>query len=86
VITNTDAAGSAVSRDVTNTYTIASVIQNDVVNTLAIVSGSHCNALKNPEDARSQNRVVSTLRTLPVRRVIIHPCLDARQVSDLGQK
>jgi len=62
----TDAAISSVSHDVTNNHTTAPGTQNDVVNTLAIVSDSHRNALKSPEDACGQSRVVSTIRTLPV--------------------
>ena len=61
-----DPTGSAVRHDVTNTHTIASGIQSEVVNTLAVVSDSRRKALKGPEDTRGQNRMVSTVRTLPV--------------------
>ena len=62
---NADAAVSAVRHDVTNTHTTVPGVQNDVVNTLAITSNSHRTALKNPEDTRSKNRMVSTIRTIP---------------------
>jgi len=63
---NPDPGTSIVSHDVTDTHTVVSGVQNDVVKNLAIVSDSGRNALKSPEDTRGQNRLVSTIRTLPV--------------------
>ena len=63
---NTNTTTSAVRHDVAETHTIVSGVQNDIVNTRAIVSDSHRDALKSPEDTRGQNRMVSTIRTLPV--------------------
>ena len=63
---NTNTTASAVRHNAAETHTIVSGVQNDVVNTRAIVSDSHRNVLESPEDTRSQNRMVSTIRTLPV--------------------
>jgi len=63
---NTDPVASAVSHDVTNTHIVVSGVQNDVVKNPAVVSDSRRNALKSPEDTRGQNRLVSTIRVLPV--------------------
>jgi hypothetical protein len=48
------------------THTTVSGVQSNAVNTLAIVSDSHRNASKNPEDTRGRNPTVSTIHTLSV--------------------
>jgi hypothetical protein len=68
---STDAAGSGVRRDATNTHTIVSGVQTEVVNTLAAASDSHRSASKSPEDMRGQNRMVGTIRTLPVAEQLL---------------
>jgi hypothetical protein len=65
LVISADADGSGVRHEVTNTHTIDSGVQSDVVDTLAIVSDSHRNALKSPEDTRGQNQMASIIRTLP---------------------
>ena len=66
LVTDTDPTISAVRHDATNTHTIVSAIQNGIVNTPTIVSDSRRSAPKSPDDTRGQNRMVSTIRTLPV--------------------
>ena len=63
---DTEPTVSAVRHDTTKTHTVVPGIQNDVVNTPAIVSDSRRSASKRPEDTGGQNRMVSTIRTLPV--------------------
>ena len=65
-VINADATVSTVRHDVAATHTLVSGVQNDVVNTRVVASGSHRNALRSPEDASSQNRIVSTIRILLV--------------------
>jgi hypothetical protein len=62
----TNVAVSAVRHDVMNTHIISPGVQNNTVNTPAIISDSHRNVLKSPEDTRGQNGTVSTIRTLSV--------------------
>ena len=63
---NTSATVSAVRHGVADIHTIVSGVQNDVVNIRAVVSDSHRNALRRSGDNRSENRMVSTIRTLLV--------------------
>ena len=64
---------SGVRRDLAVTHTIVSGVQNDVVNTRAVISDGHRNALRKPEDTRSQNRIVSIIRTLPAVEQLFIP-------------
>ena len=62
----TTTTNPAVRHDVANIDTIVSGVQNDVANTPAIVFDSRHNTSKSPDDMRDQNRMVSTLRILPI--------------------
>ena len=66
LVIDTDPTVSAVRHDATNTHAVVSGIHNDVVNTTATVSDNRSSAPKRPEDTRDQNRMVSTMRALPV--------------------
>ena len=57
-----DAPVPAVRRDVASN----SGVQNDVSNTAVVVSDGYRNTLKSPDNTRGKNRMVSTVRTLPV--------------------
>lgn len=64
--TSPDAAIPTVRHDVANTHTLASGVQSDVADTPVIVSDIHRNTSKSPENTRGKNRMVSTVRALPV--------------------
>ena len=63
---NARATVSTIRRDIKNTHTVVSDVRNDVENAHAIVSDIYRKRLKSPNDTHSQNRIVSTIRTLPV--------------------
>jgi len=64
--TSSDAAIPAVHHDDANTHTLASSVQNDIADTPVIVSDSHRNTSERPENTRGKNRMVSTVRILPL--------------------
>ena len=52
-----------IRHDITSTHAIT---RSDVVNTRPTIPNTHCGILKSLEDARGQDQMVSTIRTLSV--------------------